>query len=161
MGRKNRAQAQDRDLFGNPIEPLKDRRGRPSFAKTKENQDFVSVRAAAGWSQKMIAEALGCDEQTLRKHFSRELQGGRLMVEGMCLDVLLRRVREGHAPSIRQLLERFDGVAAPGSAPRGKGTGAEADAAKAEPKGKKERRLEAAAQPAPGYGDLYDRIRRQ
>ena len=97
-----------RDLFGRPVEPLRDRRGRPSFAKTPENQDFVAVRAAAGWAQAAIADAIGCDEKTLRKHFSRELSAGRLIVEGMALDVLMKKLREGHGPSIRLLLERMD-----------------------------------------------------
>ena len=29
------------DLFGNPVEPMRDLRGRPSFAKNKENQQLV------------------------------------------------------------------------------------------------------------------------
>ncbi|MBR9764134.1 MAG: hypothetical protein GYB53_11570 [Rhodobacteraceae bacterium] len=141
------------DLFGNPIQPLRDRRGRPTFRKDKENQDFVAVRAAAGWSQAMIAQALGCDEKTLRKYFSRELSGGQLIVEGMCLDVLLRKVREGHAPSIRQLQERMDRVAAP-PPPKKPGDDDKPEA----PLGKKEQRLRDAETPADGYGDLYSRI---
>ncbi|MHB2265025.1 hypothetical protein [Aliihoeflea sp. PC F10.4] len=93
------------DMFGNPLTPIRDRRGRPLFKKDKENQDFVSVRIAAGWSQKRIAENMGIDEKTLRKHFSRELEAGAVLVEGVILDVLLRRTREGHAPSVRQLRE--------------------------------------------------------
>lgn len=94
-------------MFGNPSLPIRDRRGRPSFAKTKENQDFVAVRIAAGWSQKRIAENMGIDEKTLRKYFSRELELGAVFIEGVILDVLLRRTREGHAPSIRQLREVY------------------------------------------------------
>lgn len=50
---------------------------------------------------------MGIDEKTLRKHFSRELEYGMVLVDGLILDVLLRRTREGHAPSIRQLRERL------------------------------------------------------
>jgi len=92
-------------MFGNPSLPIRDRRGRPSFKKDKENQDFVAVRIAAGWSQKRIAENMGIDEKTLRKYFSRELELGAVFIEGVVLDVLLRRTREGHAPSVRQLRE--------------------------------------------------------
>ena len=65
----------------------------------------------------MIAHAIGCDEKTLRKHFSRELHDGSLIVEGICLDVLLKRVREGHTPSVNKLMERIKAVApgAPGN----------------------------------------------
>lgn len=151
--------APDVDLFGNEIAPLRDRRGRPSFKKDKENQDFVAVRAAAGWSQERIAEALGCDPKTLRKNFSRELEAGHLLIDGLCLDVLLRRVREGHAPSVRQLQERLDRVAPP--APKGKAKPAEATEPKPEILGKKEQRLREAGDPASDYGSLYDRIPRQ
>lgn len=160
MASEKPADAPEVDLFGAPIVPMRDRRGRPSFKKDKENQDFVAVRAAAGWSQDMIAEALGCDPKTLRKNFSRELSAGHLLVEGMCLDVLLRRAREGHAPSVRALQDRLDRVAPP--APKGKAKPAEAEAEpKPEPMGKKEQRLRAAGDPGDDYGSLYDRIPRQ
>lgn len=97
--------APELDMFGNPSLPIRDRRGRPSFKKDKENQDFVAVRIAAGWSQRRISENMGIDEKTLRKHFSRELEFGAVFIEGVVLDVLLRRTREGHAPSVRQLRE--------------------------------------------------------
>lgn len=48
---------------------------------------------------------MGIDEKTLRKYFSRELELGAVLIEGVVLDVLLRRTREGHAPSVRQLRE--------------------------------------------------------
>ncbi|PIL20422.1 hypothetical protein P775_09795 [Puniceibacterium antarcticum] len=149
------------DLFGNPLEPLRDRRGRPSFKKNKENQDFVAVRAAANWSQERIAEALGCDPKTLRANFSRELSGGALIVEGLCLDVLMRRTREGHVPSLRALQDRMDRTAPP--APKAKGKAQEDQAGKDVPApiGKKEQRLEGAQKPDAEYGDLYDRIRPQ
>ncbi|MFG6514430.1 hypothetical protein ACGYKD_11545 [Sulfitobacter sp. TB366] len=150
--------AADLDLFGQPMVPLRDRRGRPSFQKTKENQDFVAVRAAANWSQKMIAEALGCDEKTLRKNFSRELSGGQLFIEGMCLDVLVRRAREGHAPSIGKLLDRLDRVATP-PAPSKKGAAQKEDTAPV--MGKKELALADAGKPESGYGDIYARLNKR
>lgn len=163
MTTENNASAGEVDLFGNPMQPIRDRRGRPCFRKDKENQEFVAVRAAAGWSQDMIAEALGCDPKTLRKNFSRELQAGHLIIEGMMLDVLMRRVREGHTPSVRQLQERLDRVAPP--APKGRGAETKTDspdsAAKSQPVGKKELRLDAAKKPSDDYGTLYNRIPRQ
>ncbi|PZX19808.1 hypothetical protein LX81_00271 [Palleronia aestuarii] len=153
MTDENPAAEADLDLFGNPVMPLRDRRGRPSFAQSKENMDFVAVRAAAGWSHKMIADAIGCDEKTLRKHFSRELHGGALIVEGMCLDVLMAKVRQGHTPSVARLMERVDKAAPAAATPPSKD---DDDA----PKGVKERRLEEAANPDAEYGALYSRIAR-
>lgn len=143
----------DVDLFGNPLLPIRDRRGRPSFAKTKENQDFVAVRSAAGWSQKAIAAALGCDEKTLRLHFSRELHEGKLIIEGLCLDVLLRKVREGHTPSVRQLREQVNSVAP--AAPKAK---LEEDDLP-EPVGKKEQAILDAQQVPDDWGDIKARRR--
>lgn len=140
----------DIDLFGNPLDPIRDRRGRPSFAKNKQNQEFVMVRAAAGWSHNRISEALGCDDDTLRKHFSGELQNGRTYVEGVMLDVLMRKVREGHTPSIRQLQERLDQSVPVPAKPKAVDKN-QAD----EPKGKKELRDESAQDVPEEYGEIY------
>ncbi|WP_299734675.1 hypothetical protein [uncultured Roseobacter sp.] len=146
-------------MFGNPVEPLRDRRGRPSFAKTKENQDFVAVRAAAGWSQKLIAEALGCDEKTLRLHFYRELHGGALIVEGMCLDVWMQKARQGHGPSIKALKEMVgdNAPAAPVSkTPAKDGATDEPEEVEA-PLGKKEQAIQAAQDVPDDWGDIRQR----
>lgn len=142
------------DLFGEPILAMRDRRGRPSFAKSKQNQDFVAVRAAARWTQKEISDQLGCDEKTLRLYFSRELAGGALIIEGLLLDVLLRKVREGHAPSINSLYRRLDIVEVPPKPP-----GKPADKPDDLPMGKKEKRLLDAGKADLGYDDLYKKIR--
>jgi hypothetical protein len=140
------------DLFGHLIKPLRDRRGRPSFSKSKENQDFVAVRSAAGWTHKMISAAIGCDEKTLRKHFSRELSEGALIVEGDCLDVLYRKVRQGHAPSVRQLREAIGGVAP--QAPRNRPEQPDEDEDDAGRVGKKEQRLQDAQDVPDDWGDI-------
>ncbi len=148
----------EHDLFGNPMLPIRDRRGRKSFKKDKENQDFVMVRVAAGWSQKRIAEDMGIDEKTLRKYFSRELEFGATFVDGVMLDVLMRKVREGHTPSIRQLRERIVGAAP--TAPRRLEADEDDDADQAsKPMGKKEMARAAAQQVPDNYGDIFDRLK--
>lgn len=141
------------DLFGHPVEAIRDRRGRPSYAKTKENQQFVAARAAAGWSHARIAADMGIDDDTLRKHFSGELQNGRVYIEGMMIDVLTQRMREGHVPSIRLLKELMDPH--PERAPKG----SNARPAKAPVLGKKEQQAKDAARPPEGWGDLLDDVR--
>lgn len=98
----------DKDLFGHPVIELRDRRGRPSYKVTLENQQFVAVRAAAGWTQDAIADDMGIDPKTLRKNFSRELHGGALMIEGQLLDVLSQKARQGHVPSAKALADLVD-----------------------------------------------------
>ncbi|MEI4488987.1 hypothetical protein V8J36_22660 [Frigidibacter sp. MR17.14] len=153
------------DLFGCPLEPIRDRRGRRSFKKDAENQRFVAVRVSDGWSQKRIAENMGIDEKTLRKHFSCELELGLTQVRGEFLDVLMRKAREGHVPSIRLLDEWFRDKAPP--APR-RAAGEEGDsegeddgegAATSERPGKKEQaRIDAQKMPD-DYGDIFARMK--
>jgi hypothetical protein len=93
------------DLFGAPIGQIRDRWGRPSFAKTKENQEFVSLLRAAGWSQARIAPVIGCDEKTLRKHFSRELAIGADLIQAAALSMLMAKAKAGHAASAARIAE--------------------------------------------------------
>lgn len=136
------------DLFGHPVEAIRDRRGRPSYAKTKENQQFVAARAAAGWSHQRIAADMGIDDDTLRKHFSGELQNGRVYIEGMMIDVLTQRMRAGHVPSIRLLKELMDPH--PERAPKSPA----ADKPKVEQIGKKAGLVKDANTPPLGWGEL-------
>ena len=168
MADENSGDAPIIDMFGHEVQPIRDRRGRPSYKKDKANQDFVMVRVAAGWTHKRIAEDMGIDEKTLRKHFSRELENGAIFVDGLMLDVLMRKVREGHTPSIRQLRERL--AEAGPTAPRNKPAADlddddDADAGagdgKAAPLGKKEQRLQDAQVIPDDYGDIFAKMSRR
>lgn len=163
VSHENPEAVRDIDLFGQPVDPIRDRRGRPSYKKDKANQDFVMVRAAAGWTHRRIAEDMGIDEKTLRKHFSRELEHGAVFVDGLMLDVLMRRVREGHAPSIRQLRERLTeaGPQAPRSGKSAPSDNDEAEEEKAAPLGKKEQRLQDAQVIPEDYGDIFAKLNRK
>jgi hypothetical protein len=99
---------QERDMFGDPILPIKDRRGRPSFGKNKENQELVSLLRAAGWTQSRIARYIGCDEKTLRKNFSRELEQGLDIIEGMALEVTLKKMKSGNSVAISRVFDIID-----------------------------------------------------
>ncbi|MEO1747629.1 MAG: hypothetical protein AAFR27_03250 [Pseudomonadota bacterium] len=94
----------DVDLFGQPTDLVRDRWGRPSFKKNEENQQFVSLLVAMDYSQDEIAEAIGCDAKTLRKYFSRELEGGRKRIKIEMLQVLYRNARNGNNAAAGRLL---------------------------------------------------------
>lgn len=157
MAEQNSEQAEGVDLFGHPVEPIRDRRGRPCFRKDKQNQDFVASRVADGWTHKRIAEDMGVDEKTLRKHFSRELENGAVFMRGVLLDVLVQRVRAGHVPSVR-LLAEFMKDAGP-QAPRSQrpAEGPKEDANR--PRGKKEAAVLDAQKIPDDYGDIFDRLK--
>lgn len=108
MSEEKSASASEVDLFGAPITQIRERWGRASFAKTKENQELVSLLRAAGWSQSRIARYLGCDEKTLRKHFSRELEDGADLIEGMALEVTLKKMRSGNSVATSRIFEIID-----------------------------------------------------
>ncbi len=120
------------------------------------------VRVAAGWTHKRIAEDMGVDEKTLRKHFSRELENGAVFVDGLMLDVLFKRVREGHTPSIRQLRERLAeaGPMAPRNKPSERDEDDDAEE-RAAPLGKKEQRLQDAQVIPDDYGDIFAKMGRK
>lgn len=98
----------DVDLFGAPVTQIRERWGRKSFAKTQENQQLVALLIAAGWTQKRIAKYLGCDEKTLRKHFSRELADGADMIEAEALQVTFQQMRQGKGAAINRILQVVD-----------------------------------------------------
>lgn len=105
MADEKPAATYDRDLFGAPVDQMRDRWGRPSFKKTAENQLLVSTLKAAGWSQERVARFLGCDTKTLRKYFSRELAAGSDLVEGQALQVLVAKMRQGNMAAVRKVLD--------------------------------------------------------
>lgn len=61
------------DLFGDPILPRADGRGRPEHRWSLENSNKVLLAFARGLSVKQAATAIGVSVPTLRKHYSSEL----------------------------------------------------------------------------------------
>jgi hypothetical protein len=120
------------------------------------------VRVAAGWTQKAIADDMGIDEKTLRKHFSRELEMGRLAVEGVMLDVLMKLVREGKTAGIKQLREVIaaTGPQAPRNRPPSHDEDDEAEEERPARLGKKEQEQRDAQDIPPDYGDIFARMQR-
>lgn len=98
----------DLDLFGRKVKPPIDRRGRPSYAKSKENQLIVATLIARNWTQDRIAGYIGCDPKTLRKNFSRELSDGADLVEGMALEALLHKMVNGDRIATQKILDVVD-----------------------------------------------------
>lgn len=133
------------DLFGNPVMPLRDPRGRPSYAKTKENQMLVITLRSRGWSQAQVAAFMGCDEKTLRKHFSRELEHGALFMEGIAMQALVRKMQEGHVGATKEVLAITRAAVAPTPAAKPKAPA---------PIGKKEALQTDAKAPPPSWHGL-------
>ncbi|WP_339347488.1 hypothetical protein [uncultured Sphingomonas sp.] len=61
------------DLFGDPIQPRSEGRGRPEHRWTLENSNKVLLAFARGLTVKQAATAIGVSVPTLRKHYSSEV----------------------------------------------------------------------------------------
>lgn len=136
------------DLFGDPIVPAQEGRGRPPHVWTLENSNKVLLAFASGRSAKDAAAAIGISVPTLRQHYSSELakraQAG-LRMEMTQLARLNKAAQDGNVAAEKELFKRLDKSALAGLSER------VADRAKVKaktpaPKGKKEQQREAAGQ---------------
>lgn len=135
------------DLLGDPLRPLRDPRGRPKFAKTKENQLLVINLKAAGWTNQAIADFMGCHVDTLRDNFSRELQHGAMFLEGIALQALTKQMLDGNVSATKKVLEIAQAANAPKQKPK-------AVTLNDEEIGKKKRADLEAKAPPDGWGSL-------
>ena len=137
----------ERDLLGDPIRPIRDPRGRPSYAKSKENQLLVIQYRGSGCTEAEVAVLMGCDPKTLRKHFSRELDHGALFLDAMMTEVLVKKALGGHVGAAKEVREMTQ-------------TRARKGAQKPEPKpvplGKKAATAAEAKTPPSAWGDLLN-----
>ena len=61
------------DLFGDPVLPRSEGRGRPEHAWSLENSNKVLLAFARGLSVKQATTAIGVSSPTLRKHYFSEV----------------------------------------------------------------------------------------
>lgn len=77
---------------------------RPNAAQRRK----VETLAADGLGEREIALVLGIARGTLRRHFARQLELGRLRVRAETLEALRAAAKAGSAAAIRILLQRLD-----------------------------------------------------
>lgn len=146
----------ERDLLGDPVTNIRDPRGRRSAVGSagirKEVQRVIMSLRAAGQSQEQIGEYLQMDVKTLRKYFSRELDHGATLLEGLAMQVLVKRMLDGSVSAAKQVMT----VAGLRSAPKA----TKPEARKPEPLGKKERLNRDAKVASGDWGDILPGIDR-
>ncbi|HUC70398.1 MAG TPA: hypothetical protein VMS01_04320 [Stellaceae bacterium] len=121
--------------------------GRPPFKPTAKLRRAVEEMRACGEAQETIARAIGCSDETLRKHFANELATGHAVRRREVIGLLFQSARGGNVSAQRKL----DDMTRPGAArPEGE---------RAPPLGKKEEAQEAALHPdaATDMGELMAR----
>jgi hypothetical protein len=139
------------DLLGDPVQPIRDPRGRRSAVANatirKEIQIVVMAMRGVGKSQEDIAQYLHMDVKTLRKYFSRELDHGATLLEGMAMQVLVKKMLDGNVSAAKEVQKICATRSAPKSQPNIR-------APKTPALGKKQILGEEARNPTLGWGDL-------
>lgn len=97
------------DLLGDPIDQKDELLGRPPFEITKEKQELVAALRASKWTHERIARYLGCDAKTLRNHFSRELDQASDIIEGMAIETILKKAKDGNVSAARRMQDIAEG----------------------------------------------------
>jgi hypothetical protein len=104
----------DVDLFGDPIQPRSEGRGRPEHCWSRENSNKVLLAFARRLSVKDAATAIGVSVPTLRKHYSSEVaqrDAAALRFEMVQLSRLNEGAKAGSVAAEKELGRRLDKAA--------------------------------------------------
>jgi hypothetical protein len=96
------------DLWGDPIPPRPEKRGRPQHEVTEEKRLRVAVLRGVAKSQTEIAAALGISERTLRTKYLPELQHGLAQKRAEALVLLWKAGESGNVSALKEFLRRTD-----------------------------------------------------
>ena len=99
------------DLFGQPVLPPTEGRGRPEHRWSLENSNRVLLAFARGLSQAEAASLIGIDAKTLRKHYSRECAlrtTAALRLEMRQLERLNAQAEAGNVAADKALADRIE-----------------------------------------------------
>jgi len=102
------------DLFGDPILPRSEARGRPEHAWSLANSNKVLIAFARGLSVKEAATAIGVSVPTLRKHYFSEVakrDAARVRMEMTQLSRLNDAAATGNVAAEKELFKRLDKAA--------------------------------------------------
>lgn len=99
------------DLFGDPVLPRQEGRGRPEHQWTLENSNKVLLAFARGLSVKEAATAIGVSAPTLRKVYFSEVAKraqAQLRMEMTQLARLNKLAADGNVAAEKELLKQLD-----------------------------------------------------
>ncbi len=99
------------DLFGDPVVPRAEGRGRPEHVWSRENSNRVLLAFAAGYSVKEAATAIGVSVPTLRKHYFAEVakrESAALRMEMKQLARLNQSAETGKTAAEKELFKRLE-----------------------------------------------------
>lgn len=99
------------DLFGDPVLPRAEGRGRPEHVWSRENSDKVLLAFARRLSVKEAATAIGVSVPTLRKHYFAEVakrDAATLRFEMVQLHRLNEKAKTGSVAAEKELGKRLE-----------------------------------------------------
>lgn len=102
------------DLFGDPVIPRQEGRGRPEHSWSLENSNKVLLAFAKGLGVKEAATVIGVSVPTLRKHYFAEVSkrsAARLRMEMTQLARLNSAAQDGNVAAEKELMKRLDKAA--------------------------------------------------
>jgi hypothetical protein len=143
--------SEPKDLLGDPLKPLPDRRGRRKLRYPQEVYEKVEVLAAGGLTHEEIADAIRVSPPTLRKYFRPELDKALSRQKAEALSLLAEQARKGNVSAIKAWNAELDKQRAAGAL-RERERPAPARSVPVRVAGKKEQRQEAAANVATAGG---------
>jgi DNA-binding CsgD family transcriptional regulator len=89
--------------------PAKRKRGNPAFVATELQRILTKILAAAGHTQKAIADRLGVSVDTLQRHLKDEFDEGRDFANSSVGEVLLGQAMTGDVKAIAEWFDRRGG----------------------------------------------------
>lgn len=96
------------DLWGNPWTPEPDPRGRKRHKREPQLAEKVAVLRAGKMIEEDIAARLGLDPKTLRKYYSRELNGGPSLAKAVLTEAMWEKAKAGNVSAARYMREEFE-----------------------------------------------------
>lgn len=109
------------DLFGDPVLPREEARGRPEHKWSRENSNKVLLAFARGLDVKGAATAIGVSVPTLRKHYFSEVakrDAAKLRMEMTQLARLNKAAEAGSVSAEKELGKRLQQTALADTAER-------------------------------------------
>lgn len=96
------------DLWGEPIPPREEKRGRPTHVVTDEKRNRVSVLVSLNKNQDEIAEAMAIAPGTLRRYYRRELKLGHAAKRAQMEVRLFQAGMAGNVAAMKEYLRRTE-----------------------------------------------------
>ncbi len=95
------------DLFGDPLRPYRDARGRKPHRRIAQIAEKVAVLKATGSTDEQVAERIGLSIPTLKKYYLRELTQGAARARQVLIERMWEKALDGSVPAAKLLREEF------------------------------------------------------